>query len=639
MIRASGLCFAYPGAGEVVSEIDLDLSGGDLLAVIGPNGSGKSTLLQLLAGILSPSAGSVALNQKPLAALDRQELAKEISYVPQQATVALPFTVGEVVLMGRHPYQRPFRFERPEDLEMVRQALDVTDMTELAHRPMNSLSGGEQQRVMIARAIAQDARIVLLDEPTAALDLKHEIQIWEILERLAFEKGRVVVGVTHHINLASLYSPRMLILKKGRAVAVGAPSSLLQRERMESVYETPVRVESPSNHPPFVIPERRKQAPTAAPALEKGYEDQEAEPLAVLEAISSKASPRRNEEEELHVLSKRRFAFLVGGAALLLAAVLIGAPLVGPTRINLARALDSSITEASNPDAIILFAVRLPRTLLAALVGAALSISGLAFQSLLRNPLASPFTLGISGGAAVATALTIRFGLGGSIGPFSIQTVAALAGSGVAVLLVYLLAQVRGYLAPSTLLLAGVTLHFFFSSLILLVQYTADFTQSYQIVRWIMGGLDIIELSKMAVVAPLVLVGVAVLVYLSRQFNVMALGEETALSLGVPVKSTRQWAFAAASLATGSAISLSGPILFVGLMVPHLLRLLIGPDHRLLMPISLFAGGAFVVLCDTLARTVLAPIEIPVGVVTALLGGPFFIWLLFRHKLRGIYSS
>jgi iron complex transport system permease protein len=119
----------------------------------------------------------------------------------------------------------------------------------------------------------------------------------------------------------------------------------------------------------------------------------------------------------------------------------------------------------------------------------------------------------------------------------------------------------------------------------------------------------------------------------------MALGEETALSLGVPVKSTRQWAFAAASLATGSAISLSGPILFVGLMVPHLLRLLIGPDHRLLMPISLFAGGAFVVLCDTLARTVLAPIEIPVGVVTALLGGPFFIWLLFRHKLRGIYSS
>jgi iron complex transport system permease protein len=204
---------------------------------------------------------------------------------------------------------------------------------------------------------------------------------------------------------------------------------------------------------------------------------------------------------------------------------------------------------------------------------------------------------------------------------------------------VYLLAQARGYLAPATLLLAGVTLHFFFSSLILLIQYTADFTQSYQIVRWVMGGLDIIELSRLAVVAPLVMVGVAVLVYLSRQLNVMALGEETARSLGVPVKNTRRLAFAAASLATGSAISLSGPILFVGLMVPHLLRLLVGPDHRLLMPISLFAGGAFVVICDTLARTVLAPIEIPVGVVTALLGGPFFIWLLFRHKLRGIYSN
>ncbi len=637
MIRASGLCFSYPEEGEVVSEIDLELAGGDLLAIIGPNGSGKSTLLKLLAGILSPSAGSVLLNHEPLAAVGRQELAKQISYVPQQATVALPFTVGEVVLMGRHPYQRPFRFERPEDLERVRQALTVTDMTELAHRPMDSLSGGEQQRVMIARAIAQDARIVLLDEPTAALDLKHEIQIWEILERLAFDQGRVVVGVTHHINLASLYSPRLLVLKKGRAVAVGAPSSLLQRELMESVYETPVRVESPSTHPPFLLPERRKPAPE--PPLEKGYEEQKVEPLGVLDTTSSAARPDRKEEEELHVLSKRRFAVLVSGAALLLAVVLIGAPLVGPTRINLARAFDFSATGASNPDASILFVVRFPRTLLAALVGAALSISGLTFQSLLRNPLASPFTLGISGGAAVATALTIRFGLGGSIGPFSTQTLAALAGSGVAVLLVYLLAQVRGYLAPSTMLLAGVSLHFFFSSLILLIQYTADFTQSYQIVRWFMGGLDIIELEKLAGVAPLVLVGVAVLVYLSRQFNVMALGEETAQSLGVPVKSVRRWAFAAASLATGAAISLSGPILFVGLMVPHLLRLLIGPDHRLLMPISLFAGGAFVVLCDTLARTVLAPIEIPVGVVTALLGGPFFIWLLFRHKLRGIYSN
>jgi iron complex transport system permease protein len=189
------------------------------------------------------------------------------------------------------------------------------------------------------------------------------------------------------------------------------------------------------------------------------------------------------------------------------------------------------------------------------------------------------------------------------------------------------------------MLLAGVTLHFFFSSLILLVQYTADFTQSYQMVRWVMGGLDIIEFKRLAVITPLVFLGLVALVSLSRRMNIMALGDETARSLGVPVARSRKAAFAAASIATGSAISLAGPVLFVGLMVPHLLRLLFGPDHRLLVPTSIFAGAAFVVMCDTVARTVFAPTEIPVGVITALLGGPFFLWLLLRHKLRGIYPG
>ncbi|MEE9179995.1 MAG: iron ABC transporter permease [Vicinamibacteria bacterium] len=342
---------------------------------------------------------------------------------------------------------------------------------------------------------------------------------------------------------------------------------------------------------------------------------------------------------ELKLLTAKRFASTVGASALLLLLALVGAPLIGSTQIDLSRAFDFSIPAALNPDASILFSVRLPRTLLAALVGAALSASGLTFQSLLRNPLASPFTLGISGGAAVATAIAIRFGLDGTFGPISAQTVAALAGSAAAASLVYLLAKTGGYLAPSTLLLAGVTLHFFFSSLILLIQYTADFTQSYQMVRWVMGGLDLVELRRLAVVAPLVIAGLAVLIGFSRQLNIMALGDETARSLGVPVDQSRKLAFAAASVATGSAISLSGPVLFVGLMVPHLLRLVLGPDHRVLMPCAVLAGGAIVVACDTVARTILAPTEIPVGVVTALTGGPFFLWILLRHKLRGIYPE
>ncbi len=345
------------------------------------------------------------------------------------------------------------------------------------------------------------------------------------------------------------------------------------------------------------------------------------------------------ERGELPRLTRRRFALTVSAAAGFLALALLGAPLVGSTHIDLGRALDFEIPRELNPDANILFVVRLPRTLLASLVGAALAASGLAFQSLLRNPLASPFTLGISGGAALASALTIRLGLEASFGGFSALTLSALAGSAAASALIYLLGRSRGYLAPATLLLAGVTLHFFFSAMILLLQYTADFTQSYQMVRWVMGGLDVIEMGRVGVVAVLIVSGLILLLALARDFNVLALGDETALTLGVAVERTRRLAFAAASLATGSAISLAGPILFVGLMVPHLLRLLLGPDHRLLMPCSILGGGAFLVLCDTAARTLLAPTEIPVGVLTALLGGPFFLWLLLREKLRGVYSD
>ncbi len=258
MIRASKLGFSYAGGRDVISELDVELRDGDLLAILGPNGSGKSTLLKLLAGLLSPKHGEIALEGRPLDSYSRQELAGMVSYVPQQTTVGLPFTVGEIVLMGRHPHQSAFRFETEEDLAVVTRALELTETSEFGSRPFHSLSGGEKQRVLIARAIAQDAQLLLLDEPTAALDLKHEVRMWEILERLVVEQSKTVVGVTHHINLASLYCPRMLILKEGRAVASGAPRELLDRELMESVYETPLRVEAGSaSSVPFILPERR----------------------------------------------------------------------------------------------------------------------------------------------------------------------------------------------------------------------------------------------------------------------------------------------------------------------------------------------------------------------------------------------
>ena len=259
MIRASQLGFSYDGGRDVISELDVELRDGDLLAILGPNGSGKSTLLKLLAGLLGAKHGEIALEGRPLDSYSRQELASIVSYVPQQTTVGLPFTVGEIVLMGRHPHQSAFRFETGEDLAAVARALELTETSEFGARPFHSLSGGEKQRVLIARAIAQDAKLLLLDEPTAALDLKHEVRMWEILERLVVEQSKTVVGVTHHINLASLYCPRMLILKEGRVVASGAPRELLVRELMESVYETPLRVEAGSvSSVPFILPERRR---------------------------------------------------------------------------------------------------------------------------------------------------------------------------------------------------------------------------------------------------------------------------------------------------------------------------------------------------------------------------------------------
>lgn len=255
MLEAERLDFAYPRGPTVVSDLSLGLDAGALLAIVGPNGSGKSTLLKLLAGILVPRSGSVLWEGAPLGRLPRIELARCISYVPQQSNVGLAFTAGEIVALGRHPYQRGLGFESAADVAAVRDALVLTEAVELAHRPFRDLSGGERQRVLLARAIAQDAKLLLLDEPTAALDLKHEARVWQILRRLASE-GRAVVGVTHDLNLASLYSPCLLMLKAGRRVAMGAPQEILRQDLIESVYETAVHVDSRSAGAPFVLPAR-----------------------------------------------------------------------------------------------------------------------------------------------------------------------------------------------------------------------------------------------------------------------------------------------------------------------------------------------------------------------------------------------
>ena len=317
------------------------------------------------------------------------------------------------------------------------------------------------------------------------------------------------------------------------------------------------------------------------------------------------------------------------GAVALLTCLL--APLVGSTHINLLRAFDPSIPFEQNVDAQIFFVARLPRVLSGALVGASLAAAGVIFQALLRNPLATPFTLGVSAGASLGAMLVIILGVSISIGPFSAVPLASFAGAAVGTAIVYWLATpYRRAMSTEVLLLAGVTLNSFFSALIVFVQYFADFTQAYRAARWLMGDLDIGGFQQIVTALPFVAAAFAMFAVLPAALNLLSLGADAAAARGVDVIRAQRLAFFSASLATGAAVSLAGPIGFIGIVVPHLVRLIVGADHRIVLPASALFGAAFLVACDLAARTLLAPVEIPVGVVTAMIGGPFFLWLLVR---------
>lgn len=316
----------------------------------------------------------------------------------------------------------------------------------------------------------------------------------------------------------------------------------------------------------------------------------------------------------------------------LLALATVGAPLVGSTALDLRAVVDRSRPFADNLDAQIFFVARLPRVLAAGLVGATLAVAGVVMQALLRNPLATPFTLGVSSGSALGAMLAITFLPEWTGGAMTSVPIASLAGALGAVGIVYALAQVRhrGF-STDVLLLAGVTLNAFFSALILLVQYLSDFTETVRTMRWLMGDLDVAGYRPLAVAAALLMPVALAFAWLPRSLNALALGAEQAGSRGVPVLGVQRLAFFASSVATGVAVSLAGPIGFVGIIVPHLVRLLVGADHRLVMPASALFGAAFLMICDAVARVLLAPVELPVGVITAVLGAPFFLWLLVRR--------
>lgn len=305
--------------------------------------------------------------------------------------------------------------------------------------------------------------------------------------------------------------------------------------------------------------------------------------------------------------------------------ILLFTPFVGMETIPFESVLTP---EEGSVKADIFWKIRVPRVVTAFLAGAALAISGMTFQALFRNPLATPFTLGVSSGAAFGAALYVRTGLFFSFLGLSGQSISAFGGALLAITIVYGFTKLKQGFSTATMLLAGVAVSFFFSSFILFIQYMSDFTHSFRIIRWLMGGFEIVGYQPVLSLLPFVAIGSIIVFYHIHELNLMTAGEDIAISRGVHAGHLKKILFFAISLMIGGIVSVTGPIGFVGMMSPHICRLLIGSDHRYLTLASFLFGGLFLVLCDTLSRTIIAPAEIPVGVITALIGGPFFLWLL-----------
>ncbi|UCG99874.1 MAG: ABC transporter ATP-binding protein [Deltaproteobacteria bacterium] len=223
--------------------IDFELKRGEIVGMIGPNGSGKSTLLKIMDGLVKIQRGEILLLNRPLSNYKRGDIARQIAMVPQESTFRFPFSVFEVVLMGRFPHLGPFPFEGKEDEEIARQSMQLTGTLDLATRSIHELSGGEKQRVLIARALTQKAQIILLDEPTSFLDLRHKVEIFELISSLTRTQGLSVIIVSHDISLAAQYCQRMLLLNKGSVYKMGEPAEVITADIISTVYQCPVLVD------------------------------------------------------------------------------------------------------------------------------------------------------------------------------------------------------------------------------------------------------------------------------------------------------------------------------------------------------------------------------------------------------------
>ena len=335
------------------------------------------------------------------------------------------------------------------------------------------------------------------------------------------------------------------------------------------------------------------------------------------------------------LLTPRNLIVRTGVALVVLLVVMFACSLIGTESISWKAVLDGpGARAAANPDYEIFVRVRLPRIILACLVGAALASAGVVFQALLRNPLADPYILGISSGAGLGAMIAVISGLNWTLWGRSPIAVFAFAGALGTVWLVWFIGRLTGKFHVTGLLLAGVVVNAFFSAVIMFLTSIAKGEHVYTTIFWLMGNMTEEDFLVLWIGAGCVVGGMLALFYISPQLNALSFGDDDARSMGVNIAGTRTIAFGIAAGITAIAVSLSGLIGFVGLIVPHAVRLLFGPDHRQLLPLSGIVGATFLIIADTLARIVVAPAQLPVGIVTAIVGGPFFLILLVKYSKK-----
>ena len=343
------------------------------------------------------------------------------------------------------------------------------------------------------------------------------------------------------------------------------------------------------------------------------------------------------------VLTFHRWVTVIGGLVVASVAVLVLCLQFGATSVDV-RTVATAVTHmlrgglADSPSLetseIIMVQIRFPRVLMGFFVGASLAAVGVTLQALLRNPLADPYVLGVSSGSALGVSVAILFGIGSTFLLLPILPLFGFAGGLLALLLIYRLAQSKSRLPIHSLLLAGVILNAILTAFIMFITSIMEPNRSAGLMAWLTGSLTAPGYPALGVFLLYVLFVLGFLICKAQLLNILTLGEETARSLGVETEGVKKQLFALTALLTGAIVSVSGMIGFVGMVVPHAVRLLIGSDHRLLLPASALVGGMFLAMADTMARTIMAPAEIPVGIVTALVGGPFFLYLLLWRKDR-----